>query len=69
MVQHGVTGLISPVGDSTTLFHQLDLLLGNDSYRILLGQQAQAWAKDHWSLDLMMERLLNVYHTLLANKT
>jgi glycosyltransferase involved in cell wall biosynthesis len=69
MVQHGVTGLISPVGDSTTLFHQLDLLLGNDSYRILLGQQAQAWAKDHWSLELMMERLLNVYHTLLANKT
>lgn len=68
MVQHGVTGLISPVGDSTTLYHQLKLLLENDEYRITMGKNAQAWAKEHWSLDLMIKRLLNVYYTVIANK-
>lgn len=68
MVEHGVTGLISPAGDSTTLYHQLKLLLENDEYRLKLGRQAKEWAKEHWSLDLMMDRLLNVYNTAIANK-
>ncbi|RAV01251.1 glycosyltransferase family 4 protein [Paenibacillus sp. YN15] len=61
MVEHGVTGLISPVGDSVTLFQQLNALLENDAYRIRLGKQAQSWAQSHWSLDLMISRLLEVY--------
>ncbi|MDF2927533.1 MAG: glycosyltransferase family 1 protein [Paenibacillaceae bacterium] len=68
MVQHGVTGLIAPAGDPLTLYHQLVLLLANDAYRLKLGQQAQSWGKEHWSLDLMMQRLLNAYYTVIANK-
>lgn len=68
MVEHGVTGLISPAGDPGTLYYQLDLLLANDAYRISIGQQAQKWAQQQWSLDLMMERLMNVYQGVIANK-
>lgn len=68
MVEHGVTGLISPPGDPITLYHQLVLLLDNDSYRLALGSQAKAWAQEHWSIELMMERLLQVYTAVIANK-
>lgn len=67
MVEHGATGLISPVGDSVTLYQQLRLLLEDDAYRSKLGQQARTWAQSHWSLDLMIARLLEVYRKVLEN--
>lgn len=71
MVEHGETGMISPVGDAVTLFQQLNQLLADDAYRMRLGQQAQAWARSHWSLDLMIGRLMDVYTkvTEAAGKT
>lgn len=65
MVEHGVTGLISPVGDAVTLFQQLRQLLEDDEYRTRLGRQAQSWARNHWSLDLMISRLLDVYRKVM----
>ncbi|MBB3110228.1 glycosyltransferase involved in cell wall biosynthesis [Paenibacillus phyllosphaerae] len=61
MVEHGVTGLISPVGDAIMLYQQLKILLENDHNRKQLGANAQAWASQHWSMELMMSRLLDVY--------
>lgn len=65
MVEHGVTGMISPVGDPVTLFQQLRQLLEDDDFRTALGQQAQTWARSHWSLDLMIGRLLDVYRRVM----
>ncbi|MDF2936151.1 MAG: glycosyltransferase family 1 protein [Paenibacillaceae bacterium] len=67
MVEHGVTGMISPAGDAVTLFQQLRQLLEDDEYRTRLGQQAQSWARSHWSLDLMIGRLLEVYQKVMDN--
>jgi len=61
MVEHGVTGLVSPVKDPLTLAQHLNTLLGNDEYRRMLGQNAARWGQQHWSLDQMISRLLNEY--------
>ncbi|MFB5677007.1 glycosyltransferase family 4 protein [Paenibacillus terreus] len=62
MVQHEVTGLISPVGDVNTLASQLDFLLTYDEARVNMGAAAKARGTEHWSMDQMIGRLLQVYH-------
>ncbi|WP_246049915.1 glycosyltransferase family 4 protein [Paenibacillus chibensis] len=67
MVEHGVTGLISPVRDSLTLAQHLNLLLANDEFRHALGRNAAQWAQEHWSMDLMISRLLGAYARAAAS--
>lgn len=69
MVTHGYTGLIAPVGDAVSTAKQLSLLLEREDYRKFLGQNAKAFAQDHWSMDLMVQRTLNVYHGAIAQKS
>lgn len=66
MAEHGRTGLISPVGDSSALCQQIRLLLENEPYRKELGANAKAWAAKHWSMELMIERLLEVYASVIT---
>jgi glycosyltransferase involved in cell wall biosynthesis len=61
MVEHGRTGLVSPVGDAPAMSHHLHLLLQDEAYRRRLGAKAKAWGVRHWSLDRMIERLQAVY--------
>ncbi|NQX69351.1 glycosyltransferase family 4 protein [Paenibacillus alba] len=68
MVDHGHTGLISPVGDAETLALNMAFLLENDEVRQQFGRNAKAWAKHHWSMDLMMGRVLDVYERALSTK-
>jgi glycosyltransferase involved in cell wall biosynthesis len=68
MVENGQTGLISAVGDVETLFHHLNLLLSNEEYRKALGANARAWGMTHWSLDLMVDRLLEVYEYAISER-
>ena len=65
MVEHGVTGLVSPVQDIVTLSQHLQLLLEQDELRAALGNNAKIWAKEHWSMENMIHRLLNVYSSLV----
>lgn len=65
MVEHGVTGLVSPVQDFVTLSQHLHLLLAQDELRNALGNNAKAWAQEHWSMENMIHRLLNVYSSLI----
>ncbi|MFB9329628.1 glycosyltransferase family 4 protein [Paenibacillus aurantiacus] len=67
MVEHGKTGLISPVGDPVTLFHQIHHLLEHDEYRKRLGENAKSWAVQHWSMELMINRLLQVYSAVVSH--
>ncbi|MWV46840.1 glycosyltransferase [Paenibacillus sp. HJL G12] len=67
MVEHGVTGLVSPVRDPLALAQQLNALLEDDEYRRKLGQNAAHWAQEHWSMDRMIARLLNAYGKAAAN--
>ncbi|MBE9916014.1 glycosyltransferase family 4 protein [Paenibacillus donghaensis] len=61
MVEHGVTGLVSPVRDPLTLARHLHLLLENDQFRLMLGRNAANFAREHWSMDQMIEKLMNAY--------
>lgn len=61
MVKHEHTGLVSPVGDVETLAAHLQHLLAQDEVRIAMGKRAKAWGTAHWSLDVMIERLVNIY--------
>ncbi|WP_374019305.1 glycosyltransferase family 4 protein [Paenibacillus thiaminolyticus] len=63
MVQHGVTGLVSEAGRSEQLLHHLQLGLDNDSFRLQVGAQAQAWGRAYWSLEAMTGRVLDIYHS------
>lgn len=62
MVEHGITGLVSPVGDADMMAHHLGLLLQEESYRKQLGVNAKRWGESHWSLDLMIARMLAIYN-------
>ncbi|WP_410771911.1 glycosyltransferase family 4 protein [Fontibacillus sp. BL9] len=67
MVEHGVTGLISPVNDPVALAQQLNNLLEDDAFRKQLGSNAQAWGNVHWSMGTMIHRLLSVYRLAVYN--
>lgn len=66
IVQHGVTGLVSPVGDVDRLFSHLLKLVEDDAYRHRLSANALRWGKEHWSMELMLERLMGVYEKSAA---
>ncbi|GAB6930266.1 hypothetical protein JCM10914A_42490 [Paenibacillus sp. JCM 10914] len=69
MVTHGRTGLISPVDNIYSTAEHLRVLLEKDDYRAFLGLNAQRYAREHWSMDLMVERILNVYYGAIAQKS
>ncbi|MFE6797809.1 glycosyltransferase family 4 protein [Paenibacillus chitinolyticus] len=66
MVEHGRTGLIFPSGNSQQLFTHLYTLLENTSMREAMGREAGQWGAVHWSMDLMVQRLLDVYGRAIA---
>ncbi|NMO95873.1 glycosyltransferase family 4 protein [Paenibacillus lemnae] len=69
MVQHGVTGLVSSVGDACSVAQHLYLLLDDDEYRLTLGRNAQAFANSYWSMDLMIDRLMAIYNQAITQKS
>ncbi|GIO94018.1 MULTISPECIES: glycosyltransferase family 4 protein [Paenibacillus] len=69
MVTHGQTGLIAPVGDPLATAQFLYLLLEKDEYRKQLGQNAKAFALQHWSMDKMISRMLKIYEGAILQKS
>jgi len=68
MIQHGVTGLVSPAGDAYQLYGHLKELLENESYRKKLGDQARIWGTSYWSMDHMVDRMVGVYKEAIAKR-
>ncbi|WMT40190.1 glycosyltransferase family 4 protein [Paenibacillus sp. D2_2] len=65
MAEHGRTGLIHPVKDPMVLSEHMRLLLENEPFRLEIARQAKKWADSHWSMDGMVDRLIEVYHKAL----
>ncbi|GAA0397477.1 glycosyltransferase family 4 protein [Paenibacillus motobuensis] len=65
MAEHGRTGLIHPVKDPVVLSQHIQLLLDNEPLRLNIASEARNWANSHWSMDVMMNRVLGVYHMAL----
>lgn len=66
IVEHQVTGLISPAGDPEALYQNLNLLLDDEKLRKTLGNNASKWGKNHWSLDKGVSNVLDVYHSAIS---
>lgn len=68
MVKHEETGILVPPGDAKALCERLNELLDHDEYRQTLGSNAKQWGMDHWSLETMVDRVLEMYHSAIAVK-
>jgi glycosyltransferase involved in cell wall biosynthesis len=68
MVEHGVTGIITPAGKDKSLCLQLDSLLTNNKQRQTLGSNAKKWALSYWSIDTAVKNVLEVYQSALTKK-
>ncbi|MFB5269739.1 glycosyltransferase family 4 protein [Paenibacillus enshidis] len=69
MVEHNVTGLLVPPKNPLELYKMLERLLGDDPLRERLGSQAKQWAMTHWSLDKMTDMVMNVYSSVIAERS
>ncbi|MRX73070.1 glycosyltransferase [Bacillus lacus] len=61
MVSQGNNGLVFPVENSSVLSSLLLSLLTDDEGRILMGQNAREWAKQKWSLDVMVSNFQTLF--------
>lgn len=66
MVQHKVTGLLTPPGDPVKLYENLKLLLRDDKLRKKLGANAKKWGMTHWSIDQGIKDLINIYYEAIS---
>jgi glycosyltransferase involved in cell wall biosynthesis len=66
VIADGATGLIVPPGDSTMLAKAVTGLVGDDALRAQLGERARAHALTHFSIDLMVDRYLDVFAEALS---
>lgn len=65
-VQHGVTGLIVPVGDADALRAAIELLVDDPPRRRMLGASGRAWAREAFSVERMVDAYVALYDELLA---
>ena len=64
----GVSGLVVPPKDVAALADALSRLLGDDALRLKLGAQAKERFENEFAMDVMIERLLDVYKEVLHER-
>lgn len=67
MIEHGVTGMLTPPEDADTLYATINQLLSNNQLRKKLGMNARKWGLTHWSIDRGTQDLLNIYLQTMNN--
>lgn len=68
MVEHEVTGLITPAANPEKLCENIDLLLENEQLRNSIATNAKKWGLTHWSIDKAITKLLTVYKQAISTK-
>lgn len=63
-IDHGINGLLVPVGDAKALSDALVTLISSQELRQLLGQNALKTVKERFSTDVVLEKLSNLYREL-----
>lgn len=61
MIEHGMTGVLTPPGDEEMLAVHIDYLLEHEPYLANLGKRAKDWALTHWSLNQAIKKIVNIY--------
>ncbi|MDM5453429.1 glycosyltransferase family 4 protein [Peribacillus simplex] len=68
IIEHGITGVLTPVGDEKMLTIHIDYLLEHEPYMKNLGENAKKWGVDHWSLDKGVQNVLGVYESAITKR-
>lgn len=68
VIENGQNGLLVPPGDATALTAALEKLLGQETLRLRLGQQARADAVREHSWDHYFSRLERVFNAVIAGQ-
>lgn len=63
-VVHGKTGLLVPPRDAVALATALSTLLSQDEYRHRLGQAARTFASEHFDIERITDRYIDIYREL-----
>lgn len=66
MVEHNVTGILTPPGDSKKLYENINLLLSDERLRKKLGSNAKKWGMTHWSIDQGIKKLMEIYSEAIS---
>ncbi|WP_302847235.1 glycosyltransferase family 4 protein [Bacillus sp. OK048] len=67
-VVHGQNGLISPRGNSDSLFHNIKELLENEDLRNTMASNALKWGMEKWALKTMINQTLEIYEQVIKIK-
>jgi glycosyltransferase involved in cell wall biosynthesis len=65
-VEHGVSGLLAPTGDTEGLAAHLMRALSDDELRVSMGHAARARAVEHYSLERQTTACASLYRRLLS---
>jgi glycosyltransferase involved in cell wall biosynthesis len=63
IIRHKETGYLAKYKDSGDLANGIRWVLSNESRRVLMGQRCRELAEREYSLDLEVERYLDLYHS------
>lgn len=61
----GYNGYLIPTKDVDALVEKLDLLLGDAKLRLEMGKNSRKYAEENFSIDVVIERHLNIYSELV----
>jgi glycosyltransferase involved in cell wall biosynthesis len=67
IVEHEVTGLLAPAGDTAALAQAIERLARDAPLRQRLGQAGRRRAEEHFSLESCVARMADVYRAALAH--
>jgi glycosyltransferase involved in cell wall biosynthesis len=62
----GHNGYLIPTKDVDALVEKLDILLSNAKLRREMGRNARAYAEANFSLDMVIEKHLEIYEELVT---
>jgi len=67
IVQHGLSGFLVPPGDATALCGRLEELIDHPESRLEMGRRGRRHVEEHYNVDRLNDRLVNLYRELLAH--
>jgi len=66
LIEDGVTGLLTPIGDAGALASAVLRLLRDESLRASLGDRARRLARERWGIERMIDETERVYREALS---
>ncbi len=62
------TGFLVKPGDPESMAEALDILISDKAKCAQMGEDARKWVKENFTINMMCEKTLHLYHELLKNR-